>query len=450
MTRGGINKRIVLMFLGALLLWPAEVLLADELTEIKQQMSQLMERISQIEARQKLKEREMSQQIQQLSEKKAEPVILPDWVKNVKISGDLRYRHEQIDAERTGSVRWHDGQLRHRIRARLMLEAIVNDQWDVAFRLATDNGHVGTAWEGDPVSTNQDLEHAFSKKPVWLDLAFFNWHPVWAKGLNIYGGKMNNPFYKAGGNELIWDNDLTPDGIGFTYVKPMGDKDELRFAGGGFWIEEVHSTSSLSLEGADISLWGAQAYWKHTFGNPDYLLLGASFFDYSNLQRQGPMSDLWSSGSTKWFGNTTVSHEGATVYRYDYDLFELFAEYGFKCAGLPMAIYGDWVNNVVAPSGRDTGWLVGATLNKAKDPGSWELSYSYRELDSDAVVGQFSHSDFIGGGTDGRGHQIGLLYQNAKNVQTALTYQQSENDTSSSRHGLDYRRLQADLMLKFK
>ena len=71
---------------------------------------------------------------------------------------------------------------RNRIRARLGLGAKVNDEWDLGFRLATGHGEVS----GDPVSTNQTLDEAFSKKPIWLDQAFFGYHPQWFKGFNVH------------------------------------------------------------------------------------------------------------------------------------------------------------------------------------------------------------------------------------------------------------------------
>ena len=71
-------------------------------------------------------------------------------------------------------------------------------------------------------------------------------------------------------------------------------------------------------------------------------------------------------------------------------------------------------------------------------------------MEADAVVGQFSEADFVGGGTDGRGHKFGLTYQVRENTQAALTYFHNEDDTGSSGRDLDYRRLQADLKLKFK
>ena len=108
-------------------------------------------------------------------------------------------------------------------------------------------------------------------------------------------------------------------------------------------------------------------------------------------------------------------------------------------------MYASGVKNDSVDSGEDTGWFVGASYNKCKDPGSWQLSYDYRDLESDAVLGAFSDSDFIGGGTNGKGHRIGGVYQLAKNVQVGLTYFMDEKGNDEH----DYDRLQADFMFKF-
>lgn len=247
----------------------------------------------------------------------------------------------------------------------------------------------------------------------------------------MYGGKIKNPFYKVGKNQLVWDSDLNPEGIAATYEIPLGEKNTLHIAGGGFWVDESSS-------GVDTSLWGIQGYIKHTIGNPDYILAGVSYWDYGNIKgktdKYGTLAgNTADSTGTKWAG--------------DYDIIEFFGEYGTKFSGLPVAVFGNWVKNTVAISGEDTGWLVGAKLNKAKNPGSWEFSYDYRDLEADAVLGAFNDSDFIGGGTNGEGHRFNFTYQLAKNLQAALTY--FHNQKKGSGYDYDYRRLQADLILKF-
>jgi hypothetical protein len=375
-------------------------------------------------------------QIEQLvsktfEDKKDELGAVPNWVKNIKISGDLRYRHESIDAETDGD--WAKGRNRHRVRARLNIDAKLDEEWDVGIRLAS-----GSA---DPTSTNQTLDESFSSKDFWLDLAYFDWHPLSMEGLNLYGGKMKNPFYKVGKTELIWDGDLNPEGIAAKYVMALSESDDLHINGGGFWVDESSS-------GVDTSLWGIQTYLNHKFENKQYILGGVSYFDYGNIKDRGDLKDTWYTpwllGDGSFFGNTATGN----TFDSDYDLVEGFAEYGFQWGGMPLAVFGNYVQNTVASTGEDEGWLIGLKLNKAKEPGSWDFRYNYRELEADAVLGAFADSDFIGGGTDGKGHEFGLNYQLTKNIQAGLSYFINERDRGSGNDD-NYRRLQADLIFKF-
>ncbi len=410
--------------------------LKAELQAQKQRQAALEDKINQLEARQKLKEKSLAEKIEQAvaakpaEEKKAD--VIPDalkWASKLKWHGDARYRYEYIDDDATDSEDRH----RHRIRARLGLTAEINDEWDLGFRIATGQGEVS----GDPVSTNQTFDEAFSKKPIWLDQAFVGYHPQWFEGLNVIAGKMENPFYKVGKNQLIWDGDLTPEGAALTYGHPFNDKTSVNLAAGGFWVNEESS-------GGDTSLWGFQGYFKHQIDKPTYVLGGAGWYDYGNIQGEESLADEWDDAGDEFFGNTSAAGD---VYASDYDLLELFAEFGTELGKLPVAVYGDYVQNTAADD-EDTGWLVGVQLNKAKDPGSWQLDWDYREIERDAVVGQFNDSDFIAGGTGGKGHRFGAGYVVARNVTTNLTYFMAEFDRSGI-EGEKYDRVQVDLAFKF-
>ncbi|MHC4326240.1 MAG: putative porin [Planctomycetota bacterium] len=420
---------------------------ADEIDELREliqkqneQLGQLQQKLDELEAKQERQKPETEEKIFE-AVKDEQAAALPDslkWLERIRISGDFRYRHEHIDRQEIkgdGSAGWRKGRDRDRIRARLMIEAMLNDEWDVAFRLATGHADIidGEIY-ADPISTNQTLTDGFSNKNFWLDLAYFDYHPLKVEGLNVIGGKIKNPFYKAGKNQLTWDDDLTPEGVAGKYVMPFGESASLHFNAGGFWISEESGS-------ADTSLWGAQAYIKQDMDNSDYILTGASFWDYANLQ-----------GTEDEFGVLLGNTDGSadpnvSTWASDFDILELFAEYGTRLGALPVAVFGSWVNNTVAITGEGKGWLVGARLGKVKDPGSMEFVYDYRDTERDAVVGAYSDSDFTGGFTGGRGHQLGLNYQLVKNVQCAVTY--FHNKIALQEPNLDYRRLHADLKLKF-
>ncbi len=415
----------LLVFWTTVLLWPAAAGAQDDLTQLqaeleaqKQKQAELQDRINQLEARQRLKEKALNEKIDEVSARATEEraAEIPDvlkWASKLRWSGDFRYRYEYIDQ------RERDVRHRNRIRARLGLDAEVNEEWNLGFRLATG--------DSDPVSTNQTLDDWSSKKDVWLDKAFLGYHPNWIEGLNVLAGKIGNPWYKPAKNELIWDGDLTPEGAAFLYGVPLGDQTAVNVVGGGFWVEERSSD-------ADTSLWGIQAYVKHQLAEPTHVLAGASWYDYGNIETESDFDGF--------FGNTSVGG----VYAGDYDLFEVFGEFGTEIGGMPILFFGDYVQNT-AVADEDTGWLIGAQINKAKNPGSWQFEVDYRNLERDAVVGQFTSSDFLGGGTGGEGYRFAFGYALAKNVAANLTYYMNEFDERNS--DVDYDRLMADIVLKF-
>ncbi|MHC4146544.1 MAG: putative porin [Planctomycetota bacterium] len=423
------RKDIALLTIVATLVFlrPASTARADELSELKQQVETQNRTLSQLQ-----------QRIAGLEAAKKEGIVLPGsikWTENIKMSGDFRYRHDHTDKEDM-SGGWENGVDRHRVRARLMIEAIVNGDWDVAVRIASGSGSSGDSDTASPISTNQDLEDAFSSKHLWLDLAFFKWHPAAQEGLNVFGGKMKNPFYRVGKSQLIWDGDLNPEGIAAQYARALSDVDKISLRAGGFWVDE-------SGGGADTSLWGAQAHLKHTIGKPDYVIAGVGYYDYGNLEGRGALSRTYSA-TENFYGNTNTGAGG--VYSRDYDILEVFGEYGFEYAGRPLAVFANLVQNTAVGT-KDTGWLIGGKLNKAKAPGSWQLSYDYRDLEADAVVGGFTESDFLSSRTESRGHKFAFQYQLAKNLRAGLVYYHLQ-DISGTRD-LDYRRLQTSLIFKF-
>ncbi len=381
------------------------------------QIAQQMEKVDAIEKQQMAKNAEFSTQIAEAADKKT---ALPEslkWAEKIKLSGDFRYRYEQIDDETRSDVRD-----RNRIRVRVGLDAEVNEDLDFGLRIASGND--------DPISTNQDLDGGFSSMELWIDRAYFDYHGF--DNINLIAGKMPNPFLAVGKNQLIWDGDLNPEGGALKYSVELNENTSFFSNLGGMWVEENDSD-------VDQGLFGVQAGLITTIGE-GRLTAGMSYFDYTNLE-DGLAVYRKNNGA----GNTTVASGANRSYVYDYNLVEAFAAYDFKIGKMPVSVYGDLVNNVASGVTEDTGWLVGFSYGKVKDKGTWALSYNYRDLEADAVVGAFTDSDFIGGGTNGKGHSFGFEYALAKNFTTGVTYLMNEKGDAET----DYNRLQVDFQLKF-
>ncbi|HSV26506.1 MAG TPA: putative porin [Sedimentisphaerales bacterium] len=415
---------------------------ADELAELRQQLKQLQQQVEALEARQAARpevtvplearidalEDAQAQQVEQTTalSKKMETPSLPSnlkWLESIRLSGDIRMRYERIDEQ-------HDGRPdrnRARFRARVRLDADVHPDWSLGFRLSS-------APDADPTSANQTFGDSFSRKDVYIDLAYIDFHPESIAGLNVIAGKMNNPFHTVGRSQLIWASELTPEGVAATYRTDLSETMQLFGSAGAFYVRE-------NARGNDLALYGAQLGLRHAFNEETHVLGGLSYYVYDEVKGMGDLDR--DPDETDFFGNSNFDG----VYLGGYELVNLFIEYGTMLGEMPVAVFGDYVKNTVAATSGDTGWLIGTRVNRMRKPGSWEVSYDYRDLQKDAVLGVFSDSTFIGGGTGGRGHRFGVGYQITDNVTTALNYFMNTKNVDGVHR--DYDRLQADVVVRF-
>jgi len=407
-------KKLVwlLMLCLPFLLLPVAATAAEEVSE--EEFAELQTQFEEVSALY----HELAAKLAELEAKQEEVKPLPSWAENVKLSGDLRYRFEHINKEGKKSRN------RERVRARIALDGKVNDQLGIKIRLASGSD--------DPVSTNQTLDGAFSSKHIWFDRAYFDWHPN--DNVSVWGGKMKNPFHDSG-DGLIWDGDLNPEGIALL-LEGTGDTHPFLTAA-HLWADERKAA-------ADARLVGAQCGIK-SGGKNTKVVAGLGYYAYTNVEGEKVLVDV-----EDGFGNSTIPDSDPNVsdlyYATGFREFEVFADLSTKLGDIPFKLYGDYVTNTDAPTD-DRGWLFGAKFGKAKTPGDWEFKYNYRKLEADAVLGAFCDSDFIGGGTDGKGHKFSVAVALAKHTTAGITY--FINDAGLTA-GKNYRRWQIDFKYKFK
>ena len=398
-----------------------------------QQIEALQKRVQQLEAQQTQTRQAIVDEVKRTDalasqvQKVDVPAVakLASWAEKIRFSGDFRYRHEFFDdGVRTSDRDRH----RQRIRARLGMHATPSDDLDFYLRIATGS-------DPDPVSTNNTLTDGFSKKHLWLDRAYVDWHPELLSGARVLAGKMANPFVPSAKTDLVWDLDVNPEGLALNHTLELSETLSVFATAGHFWLAE-HSG------GADTTLVAGQAGVKASLSETVTLTAGASLYDFNHVRDQTVLID-----PEDPMGNTaTMNGDGEFEYAEDFRLWEAFAELAFQAGGLPVSLHGQYVNNVAADSGEDTGWLAGVRVGKAKNPGEWELFYNYRRLEADAVIGALTDSDMFGGGSDGRGHKIGGAVQLTKSTQLAAKLMLSDVGLDEED---DYKRLQVDFKVKF-
>jgi hypothetical protein len=358
------------------------------------------------------------------------------WVDWITFKGDLRYRLEtrDDDSKKNSSGDTYTREL-ERIRARLGAEAKCNDKLKAGIEFSTG--------QSDPVSGNQTLGDGFNKKEFRLNLAyadysFFGDNP---NELHAIGGKMKNPFITFP-DDLVWDPDATPDGIALKSQVNAGPATAM-VNGGYLWLQE-------RTDKPDTVLYAGQAAVKLQFVPEVGLTVGASYYGYQNMQGFDVID--WES-KNNGYGNSTVSGSvsGSTTnkaWAMEFTPVVYFAQLDFWVFGRPLSLYAQELSNSEADD-FDKGHMYGVSFGKARNPRTWEVGYSYAEVEKDATAGMLTDSDRWGGGTDGKGHKMYAKYQIMKNLQAGVNYFDDEKKISDPEKTTDYKRLQIDLTASF-
>jgi hypothetical protein len=398
-------KSLITLFATGLLLAAGPALAAtdNELTDIKSQLAALLDRVNALEA-----ENATLRSTTSKSDKGS-------WADKISMKGDFRYRYENIDPENS------DTRERNRVRARLGVTADLPNDVQVGIGLAS--GGI------DPLSTNQSLGSLGSTKDIRLDLAYFKWKAN--SRVSVVGGKFKNVFFKPEKHGMIWDGDYNPEGLALT------------FDNGSFFANgALHFLESDSKKGSPRFVIGGQGGVASSVGD-GLLTLGGGYY---SINVAGKPTFLGA-----FLGNSSTCVDPATLtdctYDHNYEEIELFAHFKTELSGRPLVLFADYVNNQDA-SDYDTGWSAGAKLGKASAPGTWEIGYTYQDLEADATFAALTDSDFGGGGTDGEGHIVKGAIAVNKSWKIGLTYfSNSRNENLGTEQ--DYKRLQIDSAFKF-
>ncbi|MBD3401847.1 hypothetical protein GF420_03050 [candidate division GN15 bacterium] len=329
--------------------------------------------------------------------------------------GDFRFRHEVIDTENSPS------RSRQRVCAHFGVEVGVSPVTKVRFKLSTGGD--------DPISCNQTIGEAFTTKNMRIDLAYAELTPSGLNRSSLKIGKTDLPFWKPGKSELVWDSDLNPEGMTGRY-RLEGTNIRAELTAGGYLVEERAEHDNTYLTAGQMAV-----HIESSHANR-YLSLGAAYYHYGNIRGFAPIYD--DSG----FGNRLDS---SGVFLRDYRLVQAGLEAMLFVADVPLLLAVDAVANTAVSSAR-IGWLIGGRFGDAEEVGNLEFWYNYRRVESDAVFGTFTDSDFAGGGTDGRGHELGGMLVIGNGLSAAATFFHNQTAVNG---GPTYQRLQLDFRVRF-
>ena len=402
----------------------------DEFEQLKAQFEAMSERVNALEAENQNLRAASSKtvKVEDLAATNAQVVnrknktTASSWTEKVQLKGDYRFRYEYIDQEDT------DSRTRWRIRARPLLVAKPSPELEAGFGLRSGS-------DDAPVSTNQTLGGGSTSKDVWIDLAYGTYTGV--TNTTMTAGKMVNPFYSVAKSHLIYDGDFRPEGMAVGWT----DASKKFFALANYtWIESDSATA-----GAD---------GDHTYGIPG-VQFGVNLvpFEGTTLTAAAAYLDVPTEGrppiyNGEFQGNSFVNVGEEAFYEYNYEVANASLAFGFSAFDLPLAVYGDYIQNQDADD-LNTGYMAGIRLGSARKKASWQVAYQYQELEADATLGEMTDSDFGGGGTDVKGSVISGQYMITDNWYAGSTYHFEQNLGVDLGNNAGYSRLQIDTGLKY-
>ena len=310
------------------------------------------------------------------------------------LKSDVRVRSQLTKVES------QEDRFQQRLRGRIEVQGKANENLIVSGRLATSQGNKAT-------SGNSDLGGSASAgmkgHEIYVDTFNFKW--LASDNLSVTGGKFKNPFYRPVKSEMIFDNDLTPEGWVVKYQTKSEDTINWWVTGSGQWVDEVHDTTADVY--ADVTMGGIQAGLDADVSGMN-IVFGATKYDFNNLANADTLA-----------GWPTT----------DYKLTNAFLVVKFDVGGMPMQVYADYVTNS-EPKKDNTGYTVGVKLNKAKAAGDWDVDLWTRKLEPNAVVSAIADGDVSY--ADVEAMRLTFNYMLAQNAKLRLSYLTTERDASTS------------------
>jgi hypothetical protein len=416
----------------------------------------------------------------------AAPDALPEWTKRFKLYGDFRTRYDRdsfdrgnytqfinfaglnngsaFDANNYGAgsnaqsnppfLNTETDRDRVRVRARLGVQAIVDDGLVADFRVSTGS-------DQGPVTPNQTLGQPgdFSKFAAYIDRANLTYTGV--PGLTLSVGRFADPFFAT---DLMFYSELGFDGLAAEYGHSVSKTVSLFGTAGVFPILNTAFDFSTN---SDTKSGSANAYLLAIQGGgewrvrPDLLArLGVGFFDFTGVQGavSAPCNPPQGTGAAyicntddtrllfQQLGNTVypirsiVNVPGAAnpVNPQYYGLASKFAVLEVhprvevtSYHPFDIAIEGEYLKNLaynrsaildhgpvqgpVGPAnnlgnngyyqGGDTAFMIKATVGDLviHKRWQWNVSAAYKYLQTDSTLDSINDSDFHLGGTNAEG-----------------------------------------------
>src|SRR5258705_3759162 len=303
-----------------------------------------------------------------------------DWLNRLSFFGDVRTRWEGIYQDK-GSSGQNSGIARNRERFRLRFGAKykISDELEGGLRLVSGD-------PGDLISANQTTGDLFTKKPINLDQAYITFTPKnsfpllrnleWAP-FAMTVGKFANPLFRPRAgmiSEMIWDDDLNPEGANETftfYSAPEGLLRKLQLHVAEWTVKEAAKAADAWMIGGQfVGNFAITPTLNFTLGVADYNFVHPNLLAF---ERNANSSLKVTNGvllkdDTKVRGGFSLSPgTGAKAFKdflSGWNIFNVNGQLDINTgyAQWPVGVFFDYSKNLRAYNNKDTAIFAGASV----------------------------------------------------------------------------------------
>lgn len=369
-------------------------------------------------------------------------VTLSKWLEDVKISGDLRLRHEVFDKRTPGQVD------RTRQRYRLRINTDFKIPYKVNIKMTFASG------TGEQVSTNQSFDNFSSQKDIWIDKAYVVWAPL--DVFKFQGGKMENPFWRPYTSDVVWDTDFNPEGFSESYSQLLGPVNVFVTALQMVVDEDSGHNNGTAAVGSQKDQWLLAEQIGTEFRLPleSRAKVAYAYYDWKN-ERYGTFGQTVQNEGNRRVGVSTGPLAN------NFNVHEVTAQLSSWVGKCPIKLQGTWIRNTGVLESfalkEDRGYQFGTIIGEAKNKNTVELGVFHKSVGTDATVADLSDSDFGDGGTNRVGNIFWVSYAPQEWMLFQLKYFDTEvknvaitgDNRSPSTGRDDIRRAQLDWTVRF-
>lgn len=324
-----------------------------------------------------------------------------DRFKMLQPYGDLRVRGEQDFAATSD-------RFRGRFRARAGIGANISPSTRINLRFTSSNN------SDDPNSPYADFNDGFNQVSIVIDRAYVHFNPQKFNVFKLWLGKMSNPFFNSGVySELMWDADVHPEGVAFSF-----DFSSIRKIHRLTLINGMYFLSQFKTGAEKAWLNASQANLAFGLSKNLNLNLSSGLYYFNGIADQNVVATVFDGNAGNATYQEMATMGGDTIFTEHYlskfQVIDNFLLLDIKNLPMLLQLKGQFFYNFGAKDA-NTGFAVGFSYGDLNDEGSWRLYYQYQRIQQDAVFSPFVQDDFLRQ-TNFKGHVFGFAYAFHKKI----------------------------------